>query len=325
MKIYEQLGPVAIGTRLRQLTEMVTDDAAHIYKLYGIDMNPKWFPVFYSLSDGSNRSVTSIAREIGHSHPSVSKIVREMSQAKLVVEKKDKTDGRRNVLSLSPKGLRFAEMIEAQYRDMGTAITGMLAQTKHDLWKAIEEWEYLLAQQSLVDRVKAQQRLRERENIEIVQYRPEYAHAFRELNLEWITTYFKVEEADRVALDDPEGYIIRNGGFIFVALYKKQPVGVCALINTPGRDYQYELAKMAVSPRMQGMNIGWLLATAAIAKAKKMGATKLYLESNTRLKPALGLYSKLGFRKVAGHPTPYERANIQMELDLGQPGPDNDD
>ncbi|RZL43422.1 MAG: MarR family transcriptional regulator, partial [Pedobacter sp.] len=40
----------------------------------------------------------------------------------------------------------------------------------------------------------------------------------------------------------------------------------------------------------------------------------IYLESNTILKPAINLYHKLGFEKIAGKPTPYTRCNIQMEL-----------
>ncbi|RZK22808.1 MAG: MarR family transcriptional regulator, partial [Hymenobacter sp.] len=58
------------------------------------------------------------------------------------------------------------------------------------------------------------------------------------------------------------------------------------------------------------------LGTAAIEKVKQLGASSLYLESNTILKPAINLYNKLGFKKVAGNPTPYERADIQMLLQL---------
>jgi ribosomal protein S18 acetylase RimI-like enzyme len=75
---------------------------------------------------------------------------------------------------------------------------------------------------------------------------------------------------------------------------------------------------MAVSPAAQGKNIGWLLGRAIIEKARALGASTLYLESNTILKPAINLYHKLGFKKVAGHVSPYERCNIQMELKLEQ-------
>jgi hypothetical protein len=34
------------------------------------------------------------------------------------------------------------------------------------------------------------------------------------------------------------------------------------------------------------------------------------------LTPAISLYGKLGFKKIVGPPTPYQRCNIQMELAL---------
>jgi GNAT superfamily N-acetyltransferase len=82
--------------------------------------------------------------------------------------------------------------------------------------------------------------------------------------------------------------------------------------------YDYELAKMAVSPKARGKGIGFLLGKAIIDKATQLGATNIYLESNTVLRPAISLYEKLGFKKIAGHHTPYERCNIQMELKLEQ-------
>ncbi len=80
--------------------------------------------------------------------------------------------------------------------------------------------------------------------------------------------------------------------------------------------YDYELAKMAVSPKAHGKGIGYLLGKAIIEEAISLGASTLYLESNTILRPAISLYEKLGFRKIAGHHTPYKRCNIQMELIL---------
>ena len=65
MDFFERTGKMAIGSRLRVLTEKLTRDAASIYGLYGVDLKPKWFPVFYSLTDEMPKSVTAIAREIG--------------------------------------------------------------------------------------------------------------------------------------------------------------------------------------------------------------------------------------------------------------------
>ena len=117
-------------------------------------------------------------------------------------------------------------------------------------------------------------------------------------------------------VDNPEEYIIKKGRYIFVALYRNEPIGVCAMIKMQRGEYDFELAKMAVSPKAQGKNAGYLLGQAVINKAKALGAKKIFLESNTILKPAISLYQKLGFKKVVGLPSPYERCNIQMELKI---------
>ncbi|ELR73169.1 transcriptional regulator, MarR family [Fulvivirga imtechensis AK7] len=306
---------MAIGSRLRMLTEKIAEDATQLYRLYGTDLHPKWFPVFYILSQGEKKTITALAKEIGHSHPSVSKIIREMSKKGVIVESKDKNDGRRNVVYLSEKGVAINKKIRDQYTDVNNAIEELIAQTRHDLWQAIEEWEFLLDQKSLLRRVQEKQKERESQKVEIIDYSEEYRQVFKDLNEEWISQYFKMEAADLKALDHPQE-ILNNGGYIFVALYDKEPVGVCAMLKMDDPDYEYELAKMAVSPRAQGKNIGWLLGQAVVNKARLLGAEKLYLESNTILKPAINLYHKLGFQKVVSRASPYERSNIQMELIL---------
>lgn len=73
---------------------------------------------------------------------------------------------------------------------------------------------------------------------------------------------------------------------------------------------------MAVAPSVMGNNTGSLLGAAVIEGAKSMGAEKIFLESNSILKPAINLYKKLGFKKVSGMPSPYKRCNIHMKLKL---------
>ncbi|HEV8506439.1 MAG TPA: bifunctional helix-turn-helix transcriptional regulator/GNAT family N-acetyltransferase [Chitinophagaceae bacterium] len=302
---------MAIGTRLRKLGESITEDAAHIYKLYDVQLQPRWFPVFYVLSQGSYMAITAIANEIRHSHVSVSQIVKEMKKRGLVVDKMDHTDARKTLVALSNKGKREAEKIQDQYRDVGKAVEAIFNQSTYDLWKAIEEWEHLLEQKTLLKRVIEQRKVREQTDIKLVPYSAKYRKVFKDLNAEWISKYFKMEEADLKYLDHPETNILKKGGYIAMALYKNQPVGTCALVKMD-KD-SFELAKMAVSPKCRGKGIGYLLCLHAIDKAKELGGKKIYLESNTLLKPAIDLYYKAGFQKVARQPSPYERCNIQME------------
>jgi len=343
MDFYEKTGKMALGSRLRRLSERVTEESAGVYNLYEVDLQPKWFPVFYSLSEGEEKSITDIAREIGHTHPSVSQIVREMVRKGYIVEKKGGTgmnqgngektaegtgsvdrnktignkrpvDGRKNFVVLSEAGIKVRDKMQHQLEDVTTAIEKVMKETQYDLWKAIGEWEFLLEQKSLLRRVQEEKKLRESNEVQIVDYEPAYAKDFHDLNEEWITTWFKMEEEDHHALDHPKEHILDGGGHIFIALYKGQAVGTCAIIRM--KDGGFELAKMAVSPKAKGKGIGWLLGRACIEKARELGGTRVYLESNTRLKPAINLYHKLGFRKIAGPPSPYERCDIQMELAL---------
>jgi len=305
---------MALGSRLRRLSELLTDQAAKVYELYQVELHPKWFPVFYALSAGEEKSITEIAREIGHSHPSVSTIVKEMLKKGVILECPNKSDGRKNYIKLSDTGLAMNRKLQEQLTDVNAAIETAFKETQYNIWEAIEEWEFLLEQKDLAKRVLAERKLREKQDVEIVNYKPEYQQAFRQLNEEWITAYFKMEEEDYHALDHPKEYILDKDGYILMALYKGKPVGTCALIKMD--DNMYELAKMAVSSEAKGKGIGFLLGKAIIKKAQKKDIKKLHLGSNTMLKPAISLYHKLGFKKVTGIPSPYERCNIQMELEL---------
>lgn len=314
MNFYDKTGKMAIGSRLRRLAETITQQSAQVYELYQVDFQPKWFPVFFSLADGQSKGITEIATEIGHTHPSVSTMVKEMVKKGYLQEQKGITDGRRNVITMTEKGKEVNRQVQSQYTDVGAAVEKLLEETDHNLWKAIAEWEYHLEQKHLLTRVKEERKLRESGSVKIVDFAPEYKQAYGDLNKEWITLHFKMEGADYKALDHPEEYILDRGGYIFMALVDGGPVGTCGLIKMD--DQTFEVSKMAVSPAAKGKGIGYLLGKACIDKAKELGATKLYLESNTKLKPAIALYHKLGFKKVVGNPSPYERANIKMELEL---------
>jgi len=151
--------------------------------------------------------------------------------------------------------------------------------------------------------------------MQIVDFSPELAGAFRSLNEAWITTLFALEPKDEVVLADPQGQIIDRGGRVLFALEAGEPVGCCALIALPGGGF--ELAKMAVADTRRGRGLGRALMAAAVEGARAAGAPRLYLETNSALAPALALYRSFGFVEVIpAEPSPYARADVCMELRL---------
>jgi len=312
MEFYSLAGKMALGSRLRRLADSLSFEAGKIYELYGVNIDPKWFPVFYLLSHKEEASITDIAKDIGHTHPSVSNIVKEMAKNKIVTVSKSETDSRVTVVKLSAKGKKLSLKAKDQYLDVTQAVEQLQIETETNLFKAVEQTEIQLEHQSFYDRVRTERKNRENENIKIIEYSSKYRSKFAELNIEWIEQYWKMEEADYSALQDPEGYILKAGGFIFLALYNGEVVGTCALLNKGNS--VFELAKMAVTSKAKGKGIGFLLGKTVIDKSKAIKAKQVYLESNTILKPAINLYEKLGFQRSQGVTSPYERCNIQMEL-----------
>jgi len=153
-----------------------------------------------------------------------------------------------------------------------------------------------------------------RTKLEIINFHPDYGPIFKELNIEWLEKYFYVEPYDEKILGNPESYIIKKGGYIFFAKINSKIVGTVALIN---QKECYELSKMAVSPKYQGLKIGHELINHCIAFSRQQGWSKIMLYSNTILKTAIYLYKKVGFKKVKleDHVN-YDRANIKMILRL---------
>src|SRR5687768_5929149 len=147
--------------------------------------------------------------------------------------------------------------------------------------------------------------------MEIVEFEPGHAEAFRTLNEAWISKYFVIEPKDAEVLGDPQGKIVAKGGRVFMALKDGVAVGCVALLKMD--DGGYEVAKMTVSEDLRGSGLGKLLMQRCIDAGAEMGASRLYLETNSSLGPALGLYRAMGFKDLAPTETPYVRADVFME------------
>lgn len=147
--------------------------------------------------------------------------------------------------------------------------------------------------------------------MEIVDFEPHHAEAFRVLNEAWISKYFVIEPKDREVLNDPQGKIIDTGGRVYMALKDGVAVGCVALLKMD--DGGYEVAKMTVSEDLRGSGLGKLLMQRCIDAGAELGATRLYLETNSGLASALGLYRATGFKDLAPTDTPYVRADVFME------------
>ncbi|MEN2416092.1 GNAT family N-acetyltransferase [Flavobacterium mesophilum] len=149
------------------------------------------------------------------------------------------------------------------------------------------------------------------QQVEIIPFSQDLKEHIKTLNIAWLEKYFRVEDKDKITLSNPQEEIIDKGGMIFYAKYNDEIIGTASLLKVD--DSTFELSKMAVSDKAQGLGIGNKLLEHCIKIAEEKDIKTLFLYSNTKLLPAIHLYRKFGFVEIPLESGIYERADIKME------------
>lgn len=138
-----------------------------------------------------------------------------------------------------------------------------------------------------------------------------HAAKFIRLNEAWISEYFRLEDFDLALARDPMR-IVREGGALITMSHRGAVIGGCALFRE--RADRFQLARMTVAAAQRGRGRGSILIETALARAAAMGATSVYLLSNTRLAAAVHLYRKHGFAPIhEGADSGHARCDLIME------------
>lgn len=316
-----QFGSLSLGSRLRRLSDRLVDDVNKLYQSQGIDLNPTFFPLFNLLCQHGAMTVTEAAEQLGVTHPAISKIARKMLAEGWLSKTADPDDERRQLLALTDQSERLLTRIEPVWCAIRNYLDQFMARQQHPLLEALGEFEGELEKQGFL--VPVQQMLQRQDQIQhivVENWRSEWRDDFKRLNEAWLDKYFNGErtELDLQALDNPEGYYLSRGGYIFFARdsVENRIVGCVALARHS--DELFEISKMGVEESFQQAGIGRRLMQQALDKARELNAQEVYLESATCLTSAMVLYRNFGFRKVP-HPrgqSAYPRSDIYMTLSL---------
>ena len=151
-------------------------------------------------------------------------------------------------------------------------------------------------------------------NIEIIGYDEKFHADFKRMNLEYLDKYNLTESHDMIILDNPEETVIGRGGFLWLAKAGEEIVGTVGIM--PEGHGIFELIKMCVAESWRGKGISKLLLETCLQKVKELGGQKLILFSNHQLQTALKLYTKYGFKNVEVTDSPFETADVKMELEF---------
>jgi DNA-binding MarR family transcriptional regulator len=314
--LIKDLRELALGSHMKRLLERTDKDISSIYRELGMDFEARWFSLLYLLNKSSPMTVTGAAECLGYTHPAINKIAAQMSRKGLLTSSVSTKDRRKRLLCLSRKGRETAALLEPVWEDIRAVLLELLQASDHNLLLAIEEFERLLDERDLYNRIFDRLKPRLLREIEILDYRPIFKKDFESLNREWLKKHFRVEKHDEEILADPVGKIIKPGGAVIFARLKGRIVGTCAIIRHSEK--VFELSKMAVAEGVRRRSVGTALTLGAIKRATTLGGLDLYLETHPTLIAAQRLYEGLGFKRVSTSPIPprYRRKRIVMRLRL---------
>ena len=305
-------GELALGSRFKAASESLYATANAAYRAAGVELGGHWFQVLRYLHVKGPADVSTIATAIGQTHSAVSQLASKLQRADWIVRTSDRADARRSVLDLSAEGERRLGAMGPIWCAIRRGARRGRAQRQGPLLEtlAISKGTWLTASccagslPSTGDCKKAK--------AVVKTFRSEWREHFYRNQRRMVERYFTIEEVDRRMLSEPETYVLEPGGTIVFALIDGEVIGTCALLKEASG--VYELSKMAVETGWRGIGAGRLLLDGAIAEFRKRRGQTLFLESNSKLGPALKLYESAGFvHQPAPRPgSHYQRADVYM-------------
>jgi DNA-binding MarR family transcriptional regulator/ribosomal protein S18 acetylase RimI-like enzyme len=310
--IVTERGLLFLGSRLKRLAERMQADVAQVPERAALPIQPGHYPLLATLDRYGPLTVGELAEAMQISQPAVTRTLSRLVAIGLVEARREQRDQRHKTISLSAAGrtaiLRSKLLV---WPRVEAAVSDMLEDLAGPLLKQIAAIESRLKEEPLSRRALAMPT----PDFSIRDYSDELAGAFRDINVQWIESMYKLEPADLEVLEHPREHIIEKGGAIlFVHAEGVGIVGTCALRKTGEREF--ELTKMGVLEAARGLKAGEFLLQAAIAHAQAMGAQLLYLLSNRKSAAAIHLYEKLGFvhdpEIMRIHGDRYKRSDVSM-------------
>ena len=306
------------GMWLKKTGEMLSAQIARILSNKKIGYEPRGIYLLTILGGRSQASITEIAAFLGMTHPAIVQIANSLNGHGLITQNKSVDDKRITLLELTEKGKTELNKIKPVLNEIEYAVESITHEIDGNMKYSLSKLNEAVKSKLLLQKVYEGLKQKAIQEINIIPYTRKYKSDFAKLNYEWLEKYFKTEKAepeDKRLLNNPEREIIKKDGEIFFAILNNIVVGTCAVLKI--NDSIYEIAKMAVTEKAQGKQIGKKLTLTAIGYAVEKGALKLILYTSNKLNAALNLYRRLGFIEVNGESNDhYKRKLILMELDL---------
>jgi DNA-binding MarR family transcriptional regulator len=157
MNLYESLGYLVLGSRLRRLSEGFLSEINRAYQNEGIDFDASWFPVFYLLSKNDSLSIKELSEQTEVSHPAASQLITNLKNKNLVTSATCLDDGRRQLVQLTLQGRELLRQIIPVWDAILLAMDDLITEEPkcRELLPAIGALETAFKTTKLADRISS--------------------------------------------------------------------------------------------------------------------------------------------------------------------------
>jgi len=144
MDLISDLGALALGSRLKRLSDRMMKSVSEIYKSSGVNFESKWFPIFYLLSKEGEKGIMEIAEILNITHPGVIQIAKEMEKAGWIESVKSGADARKRHLKLTEKAHQNLPQLEEMWVSFKENNEKVIRASQHNILLAMQEIEDFL-------------------------------------------------------------------------------------------------------------------------------------------------------------------------------------
>ncbi|HMO33919.1 MAG TPA: MarR family transcriptional regulator [Lacibacter sp.] len=157
MELYQSVGFLLFGTRLKRLSEVFLADVNRVYRKNRIRFEAGWFPVFYLLSQQEEVSIRQIADALHVSHSAASQMVSNLQEKGLVKSTVSRRDARHKVVTFTSKGARLLDQVLPVWQALEAAMQQLAHETAEGrhLLPALTVIENSLRETPVFNRVEA--------------------------------------------------------------------------------------------------------------------------------------------------------------------------
>lgn len=253
--------------------------------------------VLFEIKTNQPCTQNEIAKALKADKSYISRIIRRLHSDGLIRKLQSDFDGRAAQISLTEQGdAQTQRLIQRTNSRIEGQIAGLSAEERGLLSRALRTVTAILGKET---------------EMQVIPFQEKYRQDFIDFNTDWILSNFGfLEEHDRETFNQIDKEL-KEGAMIFFAV--KNGVALATCMAKPMENTTWEICKLGSNKKLPHKGAGSAVFEAAMQWALNHGAKRLFILSNSKLKPALHIYRKFGFEEIKLKDYEYARGDIAFE------------